>query len=89
MNKYAVIALSAVLLGACQQKGSEPPDVADWFKPSVDGQAMETVDYVKKYCTGQQAHVNCAKANTAFTIAISEKDPVKQQEKFAIAFPNK
>lgn len=88
MNKL-ICTLSAIgLLTACQG-GNTPPEVADWFKPVVDGQAMETVDYVKKYCTGTQAHVNCTKANMAFTIAISEKDPAKQKEKFAIAFPSK
>lgn len=88
MNKLALILAASATLVACGG-GKEPPDVQDWFKPVVEGKAMETVDYVKTYCTGQQAHINCAKANTAFTIAIGEKDPVKQKEKFAIAFPAK
>lgn len=88
MNKLTLIFAASAMLAACGG-GKEPPDVPDWFKPVVDGKAMETVDYVKTYCTGQQAHINCAKANTAFTIAITEKDPGKQKEKFAIAFPNK
>ncbi|HRE18897.1 MAG TPA: hypothetical protein PLW86_17810 [Rhodocyclaceae bacterium] len=88
MKMLVLVLAASATLAACSG-GNQPPEVADWFKPVVDGQAMETVDYVKKYCTGTQAHVNCTKANMAFTIAISEKDPAKQKEKFAIAFPNK
>lgn len=88
MNKSAFVILLALALGACKD-ANEPPDMADWFHPTIENQTVEIVDYVKKYCTGTQAHVNCVKANTAFQIAIGEKDPVKQKEKFAIAFPNK
>ena len=88
MNKQVLFLVSAFGLAACQG-GNEPPEVADWFHPVVENQAMDTVDYVKKYCTGTQAHMNCTKANMAFTIAISEKDPDKQKEKFATAFPSK
>lgn len=88
MHKSLFMILLALALGACKD-ANEPPDVADWFHPAVDNQPMEIVDYVKKYCTGTQAHVNCLKANTAFQISIGEKDPAKQKEKFAIAFPSK
>jgi hypothetical protein len=71
LNKALIIVLAA-LLSAC---ASGIPAVDDPLHPEVDGEQMSSVQFLQRYCTGENMNATCSDVRGAVAESLKSLSP--------------
>ncbi|MGZ8215804.1 hypothetical protein [Methylomagnum sp.] len=68
----SLIAILAALLSAC---ASGIPSVDDPLHPVVDGESVPSVQFLQKYCMGENMNATCSEVRNAVAESLQSPSP--------------